>query len=318
MNELRKDYLLDRWAIIAAERAKRPMDFISKKREYPSGVCYFCPGNEHTTPPEIGRLKKNGGWNVRWFPNKFPATTDQKADLSRGLLTSKSAYGLHEVIVETPVHEQEFEDLGVEEMASVFDVCSGRISELLKMEDIKYVLVFKNRGRDAGASLSHSHFQVIALPQTPTLVAEESAASQKHMDEKGRCLFCDVIAEESRAERKIHEDEDSIAFAPYASRFPFEAWIAPKRHVRSFGELTHVEKHSFALATKKVLQALDKMLETPPYNFYMHVSPQDGNLHFHMEVCPKLSIQAGFELGSSMYINVVPPEDAAKHYKSNI
>jgi len=318
MNELRKDYLLDRWVIIASERAKRPMDFMVKKSEYPVGVCYFCPGSEDKTPPEIGRLEKDGKWTVRWFPNKFPATTEKKGNLSEGLLTSNAAYGKHEVIVETPVHEKDFEELTPEEIAGVFDVCAKRISELSRMNGVEYVLVFKNRGRDAGASLAHSHFQVMALSQVPTLVGKEVDASKKYLQENKKCLLCDVLNKELKSERMIHEDKHVGAFAPFASRFPFEAWIMPKRHVKNIGEMTFDEKKSFALAVKKILSALDKMINKPPYNFYLHISPKNEDLHFHMEICPKLSIQAGFELGSDMYINVVPPEDAAKHYKNSI
>jgi len=318
MNELRKDYLLDRWVIYATGRAKRPLDFIAKREETPVGTCYFCPGNEKTTPPEIGRLGNASSWKVRWFPNKFPATSEEKKIISSGLLTSKSAFGRHEVIVETPVHNQELEELSVDEIASVFDVCASRINGLMKVEGVEYVLVFKNRGRDAGASLAHPHFQVIALPDVPTLVQKEVESSAAYLKKNKTCVMCDVIKEESNTERKIFEDDSSIVFSPYASRFPFEAWIMPKRHVHGIGDLSNMEKKSFALAVKKTLQSLDRMLDRPPYNFYLHVSPRNQDLHFHLELCPKLSIQAGFELGSGMFINTLLPEEAAKHYSSNI
>lgn len=318
MNELRKDYMLDRWVIFASERAKRPMDFVSEKSEYPVGICYFCPGNEHTTPPEIGRVEKRGSWVIRWFPNKFPATTDKKGGLSSDLLTAKAAFGRHEIITETPVHEQEFEDLPPESIVEVFDVCSSRINELSKIDGVEYVLVFKNRGRDAGASLSHPHFQVIALPSIPSLVEKEVNASREYQRKNGSCILCDIVQKEMKSERKIYDDGRAVAFAPFASRFPFEVWVMPKRHVKTLDELNSDEKYSFALAVKKILLALDKMINKPSYNFYFHISPKNGDLHLHLEVCPKLSIQAGFEIGSDMYINVLLPEDAAKHYKSNI
>lgn len=318
MNELRKDYVLDRWVIFSSERARRPMDFVSTKVEYPVGLCYFCPRNEHTTPPEIGRLERDGKWYVRWFPNKFPATAENKGVLSTGLLRSEAAFGRHEIIVETPVHDGEFEDLPAADIASVFDVCDSRISELRKIDGVRYVLVFKNRGRDAGASLAHTHFQVIALPKVPTVVEREADSSAEYLRKNGRCLFCDIAAAESGSKREIYGDGDVIAFAPFASRFPFETWVMPKRHVKGWGELNSGEKNSFADAVKKILLSLDRMINKPPYNFYLHVSPQNADLHFHLEMCPKLSIQAGFELGSDMFINVVLPESAALHYKSNI
>ncbi|MBM3309303.1 MAG: galactose-1-phosphate uridylyltransferase [Candidatus Altiarchaeales archaeon] len=318
MNELRKDYLLDRWVIIASERAKRPTDFVVKKEEYPVGACYFCPGNENTTPPEIGRIEKDGRWTVRWFPNKYPATTEKNKSASKGLLASASAYGRHEIIVETPLHNQDFEELPLGDMQEVLEVCANRIKQLNQNKGIKYVLVFKNRGREAGASLAHSHFQVIALSKIPSLVEKEVQASRKYWKKTKRCILCDTLKKELKSERKVYKDKNTGVFAPYASRFPFEAWVMPKRHVKNLDELKPEEKKSFTLAVKKTLLSLDKMLNKPPYNFYFHVSPKKGDLHMHLEICPKLSIQAGFEFGSDMYINVVPPEDAARHYKTGI
>lgn len=315
MNELRKDYLLNRWVIIAKDRGKRPTDFVHKESEEKPGFCYFCPGNEHTTPPEISRIEEDGKWIIRCFPNKYPATTQEYGEVEENLLTKKTAYGRHEVIAETPDHGQHLNELSIEHLVKVLDMYSSRIKELKKDKKIRYVMVFKNQGKEAGASLDHSHTQIIALPIVPSLVQAENNAAEKYFEEKDSCPYCDIWGEERGSDRLIFEDEHTISFAPYASRFPFEAWIMPKRHVRSLEELSLEEKQSFAGILKKILRRLHTSLNKPPYNFWLHQSPEDGDLHFHLELAPRLAKFAGMEHGSEVVINVVPPELAALHYK---
>ncbi|MBN2014297.1 MAG: galactose-1-phosphate uridylyltransferase [Candidatus Altiarchaeota archaeon] len=315
MNELRKDYLLDRWVIIASDRGKRPTDFVRKEIEEKPGFCYFCPGNEHTTPPEISRVEEGGKWIIRCFPNKYPATTTECGEIRENLLTKMPAYGRHEVVAETPNHGQHLDELSVDHLVKVLDMYSSRIKELKKDEKIRYVMVFKNQGKEAGASLDHSHTQIIALSVVPPLVKAETEAARKYGAERGSCPFCDIWRSEKDSERLIFEDENTIAFTPYASRFPFEAWIMPKRHVRTLEELSDLEKKSFAEMLKKILRRLHMSLNKPPYNFWLHHSPEDGDLHLHLELAPRLSSFAGMEYGSEVVINVIPPETAAFHYK---
>lgn len=318
MNELRKDYLLDRWVIVAKDRARRPTDFIQDKAAEKTeklGLCYFCPGNEHTTPPEIDRIQEGGKWIIRCFPNKFPAVTREVGKKAEGFFTKIPAYGSHEVIVETPNHGEGLGDLSVSHLMKVIDMYVSRIAELKKDPKVKYVAVFKNHGRKAGASLDHSHTQIISLGRLPPLVAAEASAADKYIKEKHRCPYCEIIFREEKGERLICEDEYTLALAPYASRFPFEAWILPKRHIRSLDELKMEEKKSFASTLRSVLSRLKNSLQDPPYNLWLHYSPDDADLHLHLELAPRLSDYAGFEFGSEIIINVIPPEVAAAHYR---
>jgi len=315
MNELRKDYLLDRWVIIAKDRGKRPTDFIQKPKVEKPKICFFCPGNEHMTPPEIDRVEENGKWIIRCFPNKFPATTTEFEENEESFLVKQTAYGKHEVITETPNHNMHLNELSVEHIVKVLDMYSSRINEIKKDKRIKYVIIFKNQGSVAGASLDHSHTQLIALPIIPGLVKEETEAARKYKEENGNCPFCDIHSYEAKSERLIFEDDYTISFAPFASRFPFEVWIMPKRHVRFLYDLNDEEKYSFAKMLKRILRKLHSSLNKPPYNFWFHQSPDDGDLHFHLELAPRLAKFAGMELGSEIVINVVPPELAAQHYK---
>lgn len=294
--ELRKDYCLDRYVIIAKERNMRPQEF--KHAESPKGKdkkCYFCPGNEKTTPPEISRVTgENGNWKIRVFPNKFPAAKH------------------HEVIVETPVHGTEISTLPAKHLAEVFRVFSERIKKLEKEKEIRYVLVFKNFGGAAGASLEHTHSQLVALPMIPPQVEEELAANRK----SGTCIRCKEIKKEKRAKKRvIYEDAHTMAFCPYASRFPFEVCITPKKHVRFLEELGEYELLSFAIALKKILSKMQEMLKNPPYNFYLHVSPSGKDMHLHLTLFPRLTKLAGFEFGSGVIINVMAPEDSAVYYR---
>ncbi len=315
MNELRKDYLLDRWVIIAIDRGKRPTDFIQKPGIEEPKTCFFCPGSEHMTPPEIDRVEKDGGWIIRCFPNKFPATKTELGDVKENLLVSQPAYGRHEVIVETPNHDEHLNELSVEHIVKVLDMYSSRVNELKKDDRIKYVMIFKNQGMVAGASLEHSHTQLIALPMAPKLVREETEASRKYMKAKGGCPLCDIWRHEAESDRLILEDEHTISFAPFASRFPFEVWIMPKRHIRSLDEFRDEEKQSFAKMLKDILMRLNSNLNKPPYNFWLHISPDGEDLHLHLELAPRLANFAGMELGSEIVINVMSPELAARYYK---
>ncbi|HDI73101.1 MAG TPA: galactose-1-phosphate uridylyltransferase [Candidatus Altiarchaeales archaeon] len=316
MNELRKDYILDRWVIIAKERGKRPHEFLKEREKREKrGLCFFCPGNEHTTPPEISRIEEDGKWLIRCFPNKFPATATEVKTFEENLLVRMSAYGRHEVIVETPEHDTCLGDLNVEHIAKIIDMYSERLIENKKDPRIGYVLIFKNKGKEAGTSLEHSHTQLIALRTVPTAVREEVDASKKYIKENGNCPFCDIWKMEMKSERRIFENKYMVAFAPFAPRFSFEAWIMPKRHVTSLEFLNEKERFSFAEILKKLISKLNSSMNYPPYNFYLHVSPKKEDLHFHLELCPRMSKWAGFELGSGLVINTMPPELAAKHYR---
>ncbi len=311
MGILRKDYILDRWVYYATERKERPREIKSMEIKDGKKTCFFCPSSEHLTPPEIGRVEYKGSWKIRWFLNKFPAVDKKVAAglRSKKFFSQGYSYGVHEVIVETPHHKSQLADLPVQHLGELLEVCKFRIRELSKLKGIRYVDVFKNHGKEAGTSLLHSHTQVIALPQVPSLVKEEIDAVKKHK----KCPFCDIIKAESKSKRKIFENESVIAFAPFASRFNYEAWIFVKNHRTSMEELEGPELQGLALALKKIIAKLKTI--NASYNFFIHYSPEKENLHFHIEITPRLATWGGFELSTNALINSVMPEDAAKFYR---
>ncbi|MEA2037771.1 MAG: galactose-1-phosphate uridylyltransferase [Nanoarchaeota archaeon] len=310
--ELRKDYVLDRWVFIAADRKKRPKEFRKEEVKEVVKTCFFCPGSEHLTPPEIGRIGNEEGWEMRWFPNKFPAVKPEgnpEIKNNNYFFTSSSAYGHHEVIVESRDHEKQLWDLQVEDIKKILHIYNERITELSNRENIKYVTIFKNHGREAGTSIIHTHTQVVALNKVPQLVQDEVDASKKHQN----CPYCGVIETEKTSDRRCFENNTFVAFTPYASRFNFEIWAFPKRHVKEIKEFNEGEFNDLADILNKILRKLKEI--NAPYNFYIHYSPRGEDLHFHIEIIPRFAVWAGFEFSSNDIINSVSPEDAAQFYR---
>lgn len=321
--------MVGRWIIIARERAVRPSDFLKTKEEIKEGkVCPFCPGNEDLTPPEIYALRPNGskpnqpGWQVRVVPNRFPALIIE-SPLQRqgeGIYDRMSGTGAHEVIIETPNHNHRLADLNENEIADVLRTFRERTLDLTKDSRFKYIIVFKNHGASAGASLSHSHSQLIAMPVVPKQVKEELDGSQRYYDFRQRCIFCDIIKQELEdAKRLVSQNEKFVAIAPFAPRFPFEVWIIAQRHFASFNKISESELLELAKLLKLVLVKMNRALSNPDYNFLIHIAPTDNPepeyYHFHIELMPKLTRIAGFEVGSGFYINPTPPEESAKYLR---
>lgn len=311
MGILRKDYLLDRWVFYAIERKKRRKEFHEEEKVTEAKTCFFCPGNEHLTPKEIGRVEEKGTWKIRWFPNKFPAVELKGSAKLRkkGMLAEGNAYGSHEVIVETREHDKQLADLSVEHIKEVLEVCILRIKFLLKQKGIKYVTIFKNHGPSGGTSLVHSHMQAVSLPVFPAEVAEKVNAAGKYK----KCPYCSIISLESKSSRKIIETKNAIAFAPFASRFNYEAWIFPKRHVDGTA-LNDEELSDMSLILKKILVKLKQLGAS--YNFFFQYGLKNSELHFHIAVVPRIAKWAGFEFSTGAVINSVLPEDAAEFYRS--
>jgi len=317
MGELRKDYLLDRFVLMSTVRSKRPQDFKKpetdqEKRHNHSPTCVFCPGNESMTPPEIDRLGDKNRWSIRVFENKFPAVTkeghyDMKTD--NRFFTFSSAYGIHEILVETEDHSRQLGDLTLDEIVNVLKMYVKRINVLSKVRGIKYVVVFKNEGASAAASKEHTHSQIVAYNKVPQTIREEVDAATDFMT----CPYCEIISIEKTSYRAALENNTFVSFTPYASRFPFEIWVFSKRHVNSITEINEPEIKDLADMLKKILLKLKTL--NASYNFCLHNAPNGENLHFHVEVIPRLSTWAGFEYGSGDIINTVLPEDAAKFYK---
>jgi len=333
INELRKDYIIDRWVVIAPQRKKRPLEVVERRPEERGHlVCPFCPGNEHLTPPAslVYILNTNGtvkrerdtdedrhkNWIVRCFPNLYPAFTPGESGVIPGLegglrYVRSWALGHHEVLVESPNHDEHPGVARVSQLIHVINALKDRVSFFMTRNYVKYVSIFRNHGASAGASLSHAHMQIIAMPVTPKVVSEELAASKKYYEDNNGCIFCNIIGEERRGERLIHENDNFIVFAPWASINPFEFWIFPKRHQSLILGLKEGEVKSFAETLRLSLGGLRSLFNDPPYNLGFHMAPAEY-YHWHVEVYPALSIWAGFEKSTGMYINVVPPEEAAK------
>ncbi|MGH9773689.1 MAG: galactose-1-phosphate uridylyltransferase [Candidatus Acidiferrales bacterium] len=326
MPELRKDPVTGRWVIISTDRGKRPSDFVRESVVIKgTGFCPFCPGNESKTPPEILAYGRNGtgrdtsGWSVRVVPNKFPALGIE-GDLDRegeGLFDRMNGVGAHEVIIETPDHKSTLASLPEKSVEEVLWAFRDRVLDLKNDRRFRYILIFKNHGEAAGASLEHTHSQLIALPIVPKRVREEVDSGRRYYELKERCIFCDMIKQELETEKRvILENGDFIALAPYAPRFPFETWILPRPHSSAFEYQQSPVFSSLAKLLRDLLQRLDAVLDHPAYNYVIHTSPVGEEInehyHWHIEMMPKLTKVAGFEWGTGFYINPTPPEESAR------
>ena len=324
MPELRKDYVTDTWVVFSTVRGKRPQEAPAGARKTDPAKCPFCVGHEHMTPPEVLAYRKGGtpngpGWWVRCIPNKYPAL-EVEGEVHRRvtqLFHSVNGVGAHEVIVETPEHEANLSELSDFQVQEVITAYKHRYLDLIKDKRFKYILIFKNHGEKAGASISHPHSQLIATPIVPRRIMEEVAAVERYYEATGgSCLYCEIVATELEEEKRVvSQNEKFVSISPYAARFPFETWILPRAHEMAFEDLTDDERTPFARMLKDVLGRMDRVLDDPPFNHYIHTAPCDrkeSRYHWHLEITPRLTETAGFERGTGFYINPVMPEDAAQ------
>jgi len=326
MPELRKDPILGRWVIISTERGRRPSDFALEEKKPHAGFCPLCAGNEDRTPPEVLAYRQNGipangpGWSLRVVPNKFPALRIE-GDLNRegdGVYDKMNGIGAHEVLVETPLHDETLVTLPLSAVENILRAYRERVVDLRRDTRFQFVLVFKNHGLAAGASLSHPHSQLIALPILPRRVMEEIEGARNYFNYKDRCVFCDIIRQElQQRKRVILENRFFVALAPFASTVPFEIWILPKTHHPNFAFVESFPYEDAARTLQETLRKLNHVLSDPPYNYIIHSSPfpdRDRDFfHWHIEITPKLTKMAGFEWGTGFYINPTPPEEAAAY-----
>jgi UDPglucose--hexose-1-phosphate uridylyltransferase len=331
MPELRKDPVTGRWVIISTERGMRPLAHGNTRREKKGGLCPFCEGNEQHTPPEILAYRSNGneanskGWILRVVPNKYPALQIE-GELNRegeGMYDKMNGIGAHEVIVESPDHNMTLAKMAEKNIENIFWAFRDRVLDLKRDKRFRYILIFKNDGEAAGASLEHAHSQLIALPIVPKLPAEEVAGAKTYFNYKERCVYCDIIRQEKdEGLRIIEENSDFIAISPFAPRFPFETWILPKQHSAFFEDAQKREYEQLAKLLKTLLMKIDRVLDVPPYNMIIHSSPFLENTqdyyHWHMELIPTLTKVAGFEWGTGFYINPTTPEEAAQFLREVI
>ncbi len=329
MPELRKDPVIGRWVIIATERSKRPTDYhCAPAPTTEHRFCPFCPGNEDQTPPEIMAYRKDDskpntpGWHVRVVPNKFPALRVE-GGVNRegeGIYDKMNGIGAHEVIIETPDHKQAPSNMSERQMEEVLWSYRDRILDLKKDKRFRFIMIFKNHGDAAGATVEHSHSQLIALPIVPRNVMEEIQGAKEYYQYKERCIFCDIVRQElSSRVRLVIENDHYVCITPYAARFPFETCILPKSHDPYFEDSQKHEFEALSRILSEILKRQDKALNFPSYNFLIHSSPFNQNshmnedhYHWHLEIMPRLSNVAGFERGTGFYINPTPPEEAAK------
>jgi UDPglucose--hexose-1-phosphate uridylyltransferase len=335
MSELRKDLVSGRWVIIATERSKRPDDFRPTATTPDAGAvgfCPFCEGNEGKTPPEVFALRAAGtepdspGWTVRVVPNKFPALSPgpPPPQAPRGVFQAMEGRGVHEVVIENPDHALELADLPATHVGDVLGVFQKRIRAIERDLHYQYVQIFKNKGKEAGASLSHPHSQIVATPIIPKRVKEEIYGADRLFRTFKECAFCRILREEEAAgERIIARNAHFTAFAPFASRFPFEMAIYPQRHSAFFTDVREDELAAMAEILKQVLTRLKETVGDPPFNMVLHQAPNPAlslkgwpdihlKSHWHVEIIPILTKVAGFEWGTGFYINPVPPETGAQ------
>jgi UDPglucose--hexose-1-phosphate uridylyltransferase len=333
MSELRWDPLKLHWVIIATDRGRRPRDFQVEKENAAVTSCPFCYGNEDKTPGEISAIRPSGppnspNWQVRVIPNKYPVLRIEGELNNRGygLYDVMNGIGAHEVIVETPDHDKGLADLTPAEITRVLIAYRSRYLDLRRDIRFRYMVLFKNHGAQAGATLSHAHSQLIAVPLTPPVAATELKLCRDFYASKERCIFCDLINFELASEdRVVKEFGDYVILTPYAACFPFELRLYPKRHSHDFALMSDENLADLAVAMKDMLCRLKGVLKDPPYNFILHTAPPlqqrlgkpeywgsiEYDYHWHIELVPRLTQIAGFEWGTGFFINPTSPEDAA-------
>jgi len=334
VHELRKDPLMGRWVAVLSE-SKSPAEYHLFEEEAKESTCVLCSGREHETPPEIAAVREKGtqpnkpGWRVRAIPS-FKPILQVEGDLGRrgiGMYDRMNSIGANEIVVETPEHDKRPEDMGIEQMARIVALYRDRMVDLERDARMRYVLIYKNSGKEAGALYFHPHSQIIATPIIPMRVKEELDYSKQYFAYKERCIFCDIINEElAHGQRVIFETKKFIAFCPYAQSFPFEFWIAPRRHSCAFQDISPDEIGDFGVILSSLLKKLGAALKNPPYNYIIHTVPNriprrnhwhtlGEDFHWHMEVMPRLTRVSGFEWGSGFHVLTTSPEDAAKYLR---
>ncbi|XP_020580306.1 ADP-glucose phosphorylase [Phalaenopsis equestris] len=320
--EIRRDVVFNRSVIFSPARSRRPSDFKSHSPNkspnpnpnYSTPSCPFCRGREHECAPEIFRIPhETDQWKIRVIENLYPAL---RRELEPSVLGEGAVigFGIHDVVIETPFHGVHLPDLSQAEVGEVVVSYRERVCQLAKNGLLEYVQVFKNYGASAGASMTHSHSQIIGLPFVPPTVSARFDSLKEHFDKSGKCGLCEAHSEDIL----INESNHFSAIVPFAASFPFEVWIIPRDHASYFHDLDEKKAIDFGGLLKLILSKLSKQLNDPPYNFMIHSSPFHLSpphlpyAHWFMQIVPQLNVIGGFEIGSGCYINPVFPEDAAK------
>jgi UDPglucose--hexose-1-phosphate uridylyltransferase len=327
MPEFRQNFVTKEWVIIAPERGKRPDQMRHETTERPPVPsfredCPFCPGHEDRTPEPTYVWESGGQWKVRVVPNKFAALRpDHPPEReSLGCFLRAGGFGLAEVVIESPQHDRSLETLPVEEVEQVLRAFRARHLAMASDPRINLVTIFRNYGPLAGTSLEHPHSQIIATPIVPPHVRDPWRHAQLHYDTFGRCAYCEMVETELiQQSRLLRETDHFVAFEPFAAKTPFETRIYPKRHHASYSWINDREIRDLAPLLRETLQRLRLGLKAPDYNFILRSAGSGDEdvryLHWYLVLIPKITTPAGFEIGSGIYINVLPPEKAAEFLK---
>ncbi|HTR44392.1 MAG TPA: HIT domain-containing protein [Thermodesulfovibrionales bacterium] len=328
MHELRKDPLLGRWVAVMSN-SKSPDHYDRAPENEQVMSCFLCPGNENKAPREISAVWEGGKWLSRVIPN-FQPVLQIEGELGRrgiGMYDVMNSIGASELIVESPDHDRRPEDVGTEQVLNVLRLYRDRVADLEKDARLRYILVFKNSGKSAGAVFAHPHSEIVATPVIPKQIKEELDGAKQYYSYKERCIFCDIMREELRTgDRVISETRDFLVFTLFAAKFPFEFWIVPKRHSCVFQEITPAEMEDLSVTLSTALKKMRKVLKDPPFNYVIHTAPNriprrnhwhtlGDDFHWHIEIMPRLLRTSGFEWGSGFYVLTTSPEDAANYLR---
>jgi len=323
MSEFRQNFVTKEWVIVAPERGGRPDQMRRDAPERPSVPpfredCPFCPGHEDRTPAPTHVWSAGGQWKVRVVPNKYAALSSEGGAqrVPAGPFLGAEGFGVAEVVIESPHHDETLEQMPLDQVEQVLRAFRTRHLQIAADPRINLVTIFRNHGPRAGTSLEHPHSQIIATPIVPPHVRNPWRCAEQHWDTWGRCAYCDMLHGELQERvRVISESERFVAFEPFASRTPFETRIYPKQHRASFSWSTDGELADFAEILKQTLLRLRIGLRQPDYNFVLRSAGSGDEdvryLHWYLVIIPKITTPAGFEIGSGIYINVLPPEQAA-------
>ncbi|MCG3173316.1 MAG: Galactose-1-phosphate uridylyltransferase [Myxococcota bacterium] len=327
MRHIRRDPVTGRHVLICTERAQRPNATLRFSNEFDldRDECPFCAGREHLTTPPIAIYSDEladesaEAWRVRVIPNMFPVLRVEETleYTGHGMYDRISGVGAHEVIVETPKHGETFGNMSTRHIRTVLRAWSQRIFDLRRDIRIKHITLFKNHGLAAGATLSHSHSQLIGLPFVPHRMQEMLAGAERHHQQHERCVYCDMVHHEvSEGERLVHHTENFVVLCPYASAVPFETWIIPRQHISHFDGIDAGWLHDLAHVISSVIRRVDIALEKPAFNLVLESAPVSlgplPHFHWHLRILPRITGYAGFEWASGCMINFTPPEEAAQ------
>lgn len=317
MSEIRYDIVTRKATIISTERGKRPSDFKVTDIERSDGICPFCPGNENATPPTLIEFDDDKGkWSLRGFNNKFAALSRDSKPINNSYVDM--GYGVAEIIVESPNHNLTLGQLEIKNVENIIKALVKRYRAISKDENIKYIQMFKNFGHHGGASLEHGHWQIIAVPFIPEIIEKEINGTKEYEREKNLCPYCDMIMKEPMVNKRVvGENESFIIVCPYASQYPYETWILPKKHQRNFVDMDTEEVKNLSILLKQLIRKYEIEFDYPSYNIVIHTLPinKSEDFHWHMEILPRLVTGGGFELATGAYINPTPPEQATSILK---